>query len=254
MMNPNLLIHREDLDFLLQDVVDSAALLKRERYADHSPETFSAAIDTAHKLAAEYFAPHNRRSDENEPVFDGEKVTTLPEIGTAVRAFAQAGFLAATHDYELGGMQLPVTISQACLAVFRAANVGTSAYCFLTAANANLIRAFGTEDQKRRYLPALLEGRWLGTMALTEPNAGSSVPDLRSTATPLDDGRYAIKGQKIFISGVTTISVQTLSIWYLHACLTRLRVLRGCHCSSFQSTGWMRMVTPVKPMMWLWLA
>lgn len=201
MMNPNLLINRDDLDFLLEDVVGSASLLERERYADHSRETFTAAIDTAYKLATQFFAPHNRKSDENEPTFDGEKVTTLPEIKEAVKAFAQAGFLSATHDYDLGGMQLPITISQACLALFRAANVGTSAYCFLTAANANLIRAFGSEDQKRRFLPALLEGRWLGTMALTEPNAGSSVPDLRTTATPLPDGRYAIKGQKIFISG-----------------------------------------------------
>jgi Acyl-CoA dehydrogenases len=201
MTTQSLLINRDDLDFLLHDVVDTAALLKRDRYADHSAETFTAAIDTALKLALQYFAPHNRKSDENEPTFDGTTVTTLPEIKTAVRAFAQAGFLAATHDYELGGMQLPVTISQACLALFRAANVGSSAYCFLTAANANLIRAFGSEDQKNRFLPALLEGRWLGTMALTEPNAGSSVPDLRTTATPMADGRYAIKGQKIFISG-----------------------------------------------------
>ena len=201
MTTQSLLINRDDLDFLLHDVVGTAPLLERDRYADHSEETFNAAIDTALKLALQYFAPHNRKSDENEPTFDGTTVATLPEIKTAVQAFAQAGFLAATHDYDLGGMQLPVTISQACLALFRAANVGTSAYCFLTAANANLIRAFGSEEQKHRFLPPLLEGRWLGTMALTEPNAGSSVPDLRSTATPLPDGRYAIKGQKIFISG-----------------------------------------------------
>jgi len=200
-MTRDLLVHRDDLDFLLFDVLESRALLTRARYADHSEETFRAAIETAYKLASDYFAPHNRKSDENEPRFDGKTVTTLPEVGVAVRAFAQAGFLAANHDYELGGMQLPVTISQSCLALFRAANVGSSAYCFLTAANANLIRAFGTEAQKRRFLPPLLEGRWLGTMALTEPNAGSSVPDLRSTAVPLPDGRYAIKGQKIFISG-----------------------------------------------------
>lgn len=200
-MTQDLLLNRDDLDFLLYDVLQSASLLERQRYSDHTRETFDAALNTANKLAAQYFMPHNRKSDENEPEFDGTKVTTLPEIGEAVRTFAQAGFLAATHDYDLGGMQLPVTISQSCLAFFRAANVGTSAYCFLTAANANLIRAFGNEDQKNRYLPALLEGRWLGTMALTEPNAGSSVPDLRTTATPLPDGRYAIKGNKIFISG-----------------------------------------------------
>lgn len=196
-----MLINRNDLDFLLNDVLQTRQLLERERYADHSDETFTAAIDTAHKLAQELFAPHNRKSDEHEPHFDGTTVKTLPEIKTAVRAFAQAGFLAATHDYDLDGMQLPVTISQSCLALFRAANVGTSAYCFLTAANANLIRAFGSTDQKRRYLPALLQGRWFGTMALTEPQAGSSVPDLRSSATPQADGRYLIKGQKVFISG-----------------------------------------------------
>ncbi|OZI31553.1 acyl-CoA dehydrogenase [Bordetella genomosp. 10] len=200
-MTTDLLVHRDDLDFLLYDMLDSEDLARRPRYADHGRETFDAAIDAAHRLAGEYFAPHNRLSDENEPRFDGKTVKTLPAVGAAVRAFAKGGFLAATHDYELGGMQLPVTISQSCLALFRAANVGSSAYCFLTAANANLIRAFGSEDQKRRFLPSLLDGRWLGTMALTEPEAGSSVPDLRTTATPLPDGRYAIKGQKIFISG-----------------------------------------------------
>ena len=200
-MTTDLLIYRDDLDFLLYDMLDSTALTQRARYTDHNRETFDAAIDTAHRLASQYFAPHNRISDENEPEFDGRQVKTLPAVGEAVRAFAKGGFLAATHDYEFGGMQLPVTISQSCLALFRAANVGSSAYCFLTAANANLIRAFGNDEQKRRFLPALLDGRWLGTMALTEPDAGSSVPDLRSTATPLPDGRYAIKGQKIFISG-----------------------------------------------------
>lgn len=194
------LIDRDDLDFLLYDMLDSSVLAQRSRYADHNRESFDSAIDAAHRLAHQFFAPHNRLSDENEPRFDGQTVKTFPQVGEAIHAFANAGFLAATQDYDLGGMQLPVTISQACLAIFRAANVSTSAYCFLTAANANLICAFGSEDQKRRYLPALLAGRWLGTMALTEPNAGSSVPDLRSTATPLPDGRYAIKGQKIFIS------------------------------------------------------
>src|SRR5690606_33251610 len=100
-MTSDLLVHRDDLDFLLFDVLESRALLTRARYADHSEETFRAAIETAYKLASDYFAPHNRKSDENEPRFDGKTVTTLPEVGVAVRAFAQAGFLAANHDYEL---------------------------------------------------------------------------------------------------------------------------------------------------------
>jgi len=197
----SLLICRDDLDFILHDMLDCASLTQRSRFADHSRETFDAAIDAAQRVASQYFAPHNRLADENEPQFDGRTVKTHPAVGEAVRAFARAGFLAATHDYESGGMQLPVTIAQSCLALFRAANVASSAYCFLTAANANLIRAFGSEDQKRRFLPPLLEGRWLGTMALTEPDAGSSVPDLRTSAVLQPDGRYAIKGQKIFITG-----------------------------------------------------
>lgn len=200
-MTSTQLINHDDLYFLLFDLLNSTELLDRERYTDHSQETFNAAINTAHKIAQDYFAPHNAAADENEPQFDGQKVSTHADVKKAVRAFAESGFLAATHDYDVGGMQLPVSISQSCLALFRSANVGSSAYCFLTAANANLIRTFGSESQKQRYLPKLLSGEWLGTMALTEPQAGSSVPDLTTSATLLENGNYAIKGQKIFISG-----------------------------------------------------
>lgn len=197
----SMLINREDLDFLLFDFVQADSLVTRERYAEHSAETFRAIIDAAHTLAEDKFAPHNRKADENEPTFDGERVHMIPEVADAVKAFAEGGFMAAPHDEEWGGMQLPITINQACLALFRAANVGTSAYSFLTSANANLIRTFGTDDQKRRFLAPMFEGRWFGTMALTESHAGSSVPDIRTTATPVGDGTYRIKGNKIFISG-----------------------------------------------------
>ncbi|WP_428851781.1 acyl-CoA dehydrogenase [Imbroritus primus] len=197
----SMLINREDLDFLLFDLVQAETLVTRDRYAEHSADTFRAIIEAAHTLAEEKFAPHNRKADENEPTFDGERVHMIPEVAEAVKAFADGGFMAAPHDEEWGGMQLPITINQACLALFRAANVGSSAYSFLTSANANLIRAFGTESQKQRFLPPMFEGRWFGTMALTEPHAGSSVPDIRTTATPVGDGTYRIKGNKIFISG-----------------------------------------------------
>lgn len=200
-MTTSQLINRRDLDFLLYEVMDAQSLFTRDRYVDHSRETFDAAIDTAIKIAETRYAPHNRRADENEPTFDGRHVTMLPEVAEAAAAFADAGFLAATHDADWGGMQLPVTIAQSCLAVFRAANVGSSAYSFLSSANANLIRAFGSEDQKARFLPPMLAGKWFGTMALTEPHAGSSVPDIRTIATPMADGRYRIRGNKIFISG-----------------------------------------------------
>ncbi|MDO5678834.1 MAG: acyl-CoA dehydrogenase [Pelistega sp.] len=194
------LIDRDDLAFILFDVLNIEQLTQRDRYSDHSKETFISAIDTAEKIATELFLPHNRYADENEPKFDGQSVQIIEEVKQAILAFAQAGFLSATHDYELDGMQLPITVAQSCLALFRSANIATSAYCFLTAANANLIRTYGSEQQKQRYLPNLLQGKWLGTMAITEPHAGSSVPDLHTTAYPQADGSYLLKGQKIFIS------------------------------------------------------
>src|SRR5690606_16060931 len=133
----SMLINREDLDFLLFDLVQAETLVTRDRYAEHSADTFRAIIEAAHTLAEEKFAPHNRKADENEPTFDGERVHMIPEVAEAVKAFADGGFMAAPHDEEWGGMQLPITINQACLALFRAANVGSSAYSFLTSANAN---------------------------------------------------------------------------------------------------------------------
>ena len=197
---PSTLIDRQDLEFMLFDVLNTEQLTQRERYADHSKETFISAIDTAQKIATDLFQPHNHYADEHEPTFDGQSVHVIDEVKQAILAFAQAGFLSATHDYELEGMQLPITVAQSCLALFRSANISTSAYCFLTAANANLIRAYGSEQQKQRFLPNLLQGKWLGTMAITEPHAGSSVPDLHTTAYPQEDGSYLLKGQKIFIS------------------------------------------------------
>ncbi len=198
-MTPRL-VNLRDLQFVLYELLEVEALTSRARYADHSRETFDAAIDTALKIATEQFARHNREADEHEPQFDGRSVRMIPEVKTAVDAFRRAGFMAAAKDYASGGMQLPVTVAQACLALFNAANVSTAAYPFLTIANANLIEAFGSENQKRRYLTALLEGRFMGTMALTEPQAGSSLSDIKTTAVPAGDGRYLVSGNKIFIS------------------------------------------------------
>lgn len=194
------LLNRRDIEFVLYELLDIESLTQRPRFADHSRETFDAALETAAKIAEEKFAPHNRKADLNEPHFDGGKVTMIPEVGEALAAFRQAGFMSASQDFELGGMQLPWTVAQACFAWFNAANVSTAAYPFLTIANANLIRTFGTEQQKQRYLPALLDGRSFGTMCLSEPQAGSSLADVRTTAHPQADGSYRIAGSKMWIS------------------------------------------------------
>ena len=133
------LINRRDLAFVLYEMLDTAALTCRPRYADHSRETFDAALDLAEKIATDHFAPHNRKGDEHEPVFDGDRVSLIPEVAIALKAFNDAGLMAAEHDYEYGGMQLPLTVAKACFAFFNAANVGTSSYPFLTIGNSNLL-------------------------------------------------------------------------------------------------------------------
>ncbi|MBK9019777.1 MAG: acyl-CoA dehydrogenase [Sulfuritalea sp.] len=196
----NSIINRRDLDFQLFEVLDAEALTQRPRYAEHSRETFAAVLDTAAAIAEEKFAPHNRKADEHEPTFDGRRVSMIPEVGEALKAFCEAGFIAAAHDFERGGMQLPVLLTQAAFSLFKGANVGTAAYPFLTIANANVIHRFGSDAQRAKYLGPLLAGRFFGTMALTEPQAGSSLSDITTSATPNADGTYSIVGNKIFIS------------------------------------------------------
>ncbi len=195
------IVNRRDLEFQLFEALDAASLVQHPRFRDHSRETFLAAIDTALSIADEKFAPHNHKADEHEPRFVNGRVEMIPEVKEALDAYVEAGFMAAAADYEMGGMQLPTTISHACQAIFEAANVGTTAYASLTVGNARLIHAFASPDQKRRYLPHLLSGRFFGTMALTEPQAGSSLADITTTATPRPDGTYSITGTKCFISG-----------------------------------------------------
>jgi len=194
------IVNRRDLEFQLFEVLDMDSLRERPRFAQHSRETMLAAIDTALAIAEEKFAPHNRKADEHEPTFDGQGVHLIPEVKEALEAYIAAGFLSATEDFENGGMQLPATVGRACQAIFAAANVGTTAYVSLTIGNAALLTAFASPEQKQRYLKHLLSGRFFGTMALTEPHAGSSLADILTTATPNPDGTYSLRGTKIFIS------------------------------------------------------
>ncbi|KPX54177.1 Acyl-CoA dehydrogenase domain-containing protein [Pseudomonas amygdali pv. hibisci] len=195
------LLSSRNLAFELYEVLDAEGLTRRERFAEHSRETFDAALGTARTIAEKYFAPHNRKADENEPRYENGEAILIPEVKPAVDEFLAAGFLNASRDFEAGGMQLPTLLSQACFAHFQAANVGTTAYPFLTMGAANLIESFGNDEQKQRFLQPMIEGRFFGTMALTEPHAGSSLSDIRTRAEPADDGTYRLRGNKIFISG-----------------------------------------------------
>ena len=131
----SLILSRRDLNFLLYEWLDAQSLTMRQRYVDHDRETFDAVLDIAQKIAVEHFAPHNRKSDLNEPTFDGERVTLIPEIATAIEHFVQSGLLTAAHDADMGGMQLPTLIDKAAMAYVMGANVATAGYLFLTIGN-----------------------------------------------------------------------------------------------------------------------
>ncbi|WP_428382253.1 acyl-CoA dehydrogenase [Nevskia ramosa] len=195
------LINRRDLSFLLYELLDVEALCARSRYAMHDRDSFEAVIDAAHRLAVEQFLPHAAKADAQEPTFDGQTVTMIPEVKAALAAYVDGGFLSASFDAELGGLQLPYTIASAVNGLFVGANCGTAAYPFLTTAAANLLRVHGSPEQKIRYLQPMLAGRYFGTMCLSEPQAGSSLADIRTRATPEADGRYRISGNKMWISG-----------------------------------------------------
>ena len=199
--SPALLLSRRDLDFLLYEWLDVELLTKRDRYADHSRGTFDAALDLATLVAGRQFVPHNRRNDVEEPAFDGTAVTIQPEVKPALDVFAETGLLAGSLAAEVGGMQLPAVVAQACFAFFQAANISTSAYPFLTLGAANLLIAHGSPEQVDRYVRPMVQGRFFGTMCLSEPQAGSSLADITTRAVPHPDGSYRLFGNKMWISG-----------------------------------------------------
>ena len=197
----SLIMSARDLEFLLYEWLDTARLTERELYREHSRETFDQVLDLSRELATKYFAPHNRASDLHEPTFDGEKVHILPEVKQALDAFAEAGLIGAAMTERVGGMQLPHTVFTACMAWFYAANAGTTSYPMLTMGNANLLAAHASDEQIERFVVPMVEGRYFGTMALSEPQAGSNLADITTRAEPQDDGAYRLFGRKMWISG-----------------------------------------------------
>ncbi|MBD0324323.1 MAG: acyl-CoA dehydrogenase family protein, partial [Aldersonia sp.] len=197
----SMLLSRADLDFLLYEWLRVEELTKRERYLDHSRETFDGVLDLSEQISTRYFATHNKLADADEPTFDGTRVHIIGEVKEALDAFARAELTGLTMDQSVGGTQLPIVVGNASFAYFHAANVATAGYPLLTMANANLISTFGTAEQVNRYVRPMLDGRFHGTMALSEPQAGSSLADIVTRAEPQDDGTYRLFGAKMWISG-----------------------------------------------------
>jgi alkylation response protein AidB-like acyl-CoA dehydrogenase len=199
--------YRSTLEFLLYDWLQAEQLTRRLRFADHSRETFDAVLDTCERIARERFAPFNRTVDIEEPRMEGDRVILPKAAQDAHDAYAASGMLSAAQDYEIGGMQLPYTVEAAAGTFFALGSVSISSH-MLTVGNANLLRVHGTKLQQQVFASNEFSGRWAGTMALSEPQAGSSLSDIATRAIPDGDDfasdplgpRYRLTGNKMWIS------------------------------------------------------
>ncbi|MFD6398921.1 acyl-CoA dehydrogenase [Nocardia sp. NPDC060249] len=193
---------RRDLEFLLYEWLEVDALTSRERFADHSRETFDAVLDLSANIAQKCFAPVNKKGDRNAPYIGAAGQVVLPsEISDGLEQFRSAGLIAGSFDEALGGMQLPTVVNRAAMTWFQAANAAMSSYYFLTAGNAGLLAEYGTAEQIDTWVRPMLDGRFTGTMCLSEPQAGSSLADITTKAVAAPDGTYRITGTKMWISG-----------------------------------------------------
>ncbi len=199
------LISRDDLDFLLHDWLRIDDLFDRPLFADHDRQTTASLLDLAAELAEAEFLPHYKAGDRQEPSLTNGEAAVLPGVRAAVKAYVEAGFCAGSFPQDLGGAQLPYVIHSAAMAYVMAANIAAAAYPMLSIGNGHLIATFGSPAQIDAFVRPQLDGRALGTMCLSEPQAGSSLADITTRAEP--DGedefgaRHRLFGAKMWISG-----------------------------------------------------
>ncbi|SLM32156.1 Acyl-CoA dehydrogenase family protein [Desulfamplus magnetovallimortis] len=201
-----------NIRFMMKDVFNLPSLTEYPYYSSHNEKVFQMIIDAALKLADKMLYPVLGEMDKNEPCLENGEVRVHPVVKKLMKAYGEGGWISAGFPESHGGDQLPVSITGITRFIFASANYSASVYPELTAGAAELITTFGTEELIEAYVPMMLEGKWQGTMALTEPQAGSSLSDITTTAYPLTNSEkggseesdirkvYKIKGQKTFIS------------------------------------------------------
>ncbi len=192
---------KRDLYFQLFENQNCLELTEYPYFSDHSEETFKLVLDSAEQISEKSLRPLLTEMDRNEPQLIDGKIRIHPGMKPIIRQFGQDGWINSLFSYQEGGQQLPWTIYITAGFIFQSANYSASVFPFLTTGAANLIRTFGSQDLIEKFISKMYSGDWQGTMALTEPDAGSSLSDLSTTAIPTDQtGVYLIKGQKIYIS------------------------------------------------------
>jgi len=195
------MLNERDIEFMLYELFDTESLLQRERYQDHDRQTFNQVLKTAKGIAENEFLPIRQKLDEHQPTFDGKKVSNIPELKPALDILNESGLPSATADYELNGMQLPPIVASIAGSYLSIAGGNSIGYSLLTNANANLLEAHGSQALIDKWVKPMRSGHFSGTMAMTEPDSGSSLGDLTTKAVKDEQGQYRLTGSKIFISG-----------------------------------------------------
>ncbi len=196
----NQYVDLETLKFLLYNVHGVQEVLEQERYADYDKESIELLLNSVKDFSDKELFPYFREMDEKPAYFKDGEIVVHPQINKYMKAGGEMGFIAGSFSYENGGMQLPAMVSHASAFIQDAANNHMPGYIGLTIGAAELIAHFANQELKDTYVPNMLTGQWGGTMCLTEPQAGSSLSDIVTSAAP-DGDSYKIHGQKIFISG-----------------------------------------------------
>ena len=204
---------------MLYEVFQVEDLLPYPYFQEHNREIFDLTLETALKIGQDIMRPALREMDQNPPSFINGEVKVHPTVRTFMKECGEGGWIASNFTFDQGGQQLPQLMSTACQFIFAAANYSASVYPHLTSGAANLILSFGSEEQKTLYVPKMISGEWQGTMALTEPQAGSSLADIITVALPTDQEFYKMRGQKIFISAGDHDGVENI----IHLMLAKIK-------------------------------
>lgn len=194
-------VDMDTLKYMLYDVHKLEGLLGRERFQDHDKEALDLFIDSTKTFADKELFPYMQAMDEKPAYHKDGTVYVHEQVKTMMHKGGELGLISAVFDYDDGGMQIPFMVQTATNYILNAANNHLPGYTGLTQGAAELIIHFASQELKDTYVPEMLSGKWGGTMCLTEPQAGSSLSDIVTKATPTDQGHYNISGQKIFISG-----------------------------------------------------
>ena len=214
----NQYVDLETLKFLLYKVHNVQDVLDQERYADYDKESIEILLNSVKDFSDKELFPYFREMDAQPAHFKDGTIVVHPQVNNYMKLAGEMGFISGSFSYDDGGMQMPGMVSHASAFIQDAANNHLPGYVGLTVGSAELITHFGNKELNETYVPNMLSGRWGGTMCLTEPQAGSSLSDIVTSATPNGDS-YKIHGQKIFISGGDYTGAENI----VHLVLARIK-------------------------------